>query len=374
MSVEPLPKNKRVVVAMSGGVDSSVAAALLKEAGWEVIGLTFRLWEEGQASATHLASASCLSREAAGAAAQAALSLGIEHHVLELQEEFRGRVIDYFVREYRAGRTPNPCLVCNSGIKFAALLEQARRLGASHLATGHYARTGYSTAAGRFLLKKGVDTQKDQSYMLYRLSQGQLRRCLFPLGELTKREVRRKAAELGLGAAREAESQEICFVPDNDYRGFLRSYGLATRPGPIISSRGERLGTHKGIAFYTIGQRKGLGLSCPRPLYVLEIRPRENTLIVGERAELYRAGLEAEEVHLVSVSALDGAQELTVKIRYRSPEIPARVIPLAEPRTVRVIFKQPQPAVTPGQAAVFYRGDLVIGGGTIRTSLKEAGE
>ena len=361
--------NKRVVVAMSGGVDSSVAAALLGEAGWEVIGITLRLWEEEQPDAPP--SRACCALEAVTDARQAAQDLGIDHYVVNMKEPFRTEVVDYFVREYRAGRTPNPCIACNRAIKFTALLQKALELEASHLATGHYARLDYNAESGRYLLRKGTDAWKDQSYLLYDLTQEQLSRCLFPLGGLTKKEVRRKAEALRLGVAGKTESQEICFVPDNDYRGFLRRRGVEAAPGPILDSRGKKLGIHQGIPFYTIGQRRGMGLVSPRPLYVLEIRPEDNALIVGERNELFRAGLKAEAVNFIAVPTLEQEQMLTVKIRYRSPEVPAVVKPPAPDGTVRVIFDRPQAAVTPGQAAVFYRGELVVGGGTIKAALKQ---
>lgn len=354
---------------MSGGVDSSVAAALLQEQGWEVIGITLRLWEEERAGELPVPSRSCCAWEAVNDARQVAAVLGIDHYVLNMKEQFRSGVVDYFVDEYRRGRTPNPCIACNRLIKFAALLHKAKELGASHLATGHYVRLQFCPARKRFLLKKGLDAWKEQSYMLYELTQAQLRHCLFPLGELTKEQVRLKAAALNLGVARKQESQEICFIPDNDYRGFLRRYGLKAGPGMIINSCGETLGTHEGFPFYTIGQRKGLGLTAARPLYVLKIRPDQNLLVVGEREELYRPGLEVAALNLITISALKQEQPVTVKIRYRSAAVPAVLQPLPKKDTARVIFKQPQPSVTPGQAAVFYLDDLVLGGGTITAAL-----
>jgi tRNA-uridine 2-sulfurtransferase len=359
----------RAVIAMSGGVDSSVAAALLREQGWEVIGITLRLWEEEHAGETPVPSRSCCAWEAVNDARQVAAVLGIDHYVLNMKEQFKSGVVDYFVDEYRCGRTPNPCIACNRLIKFSALLQKAKEVGASYLATGHYVRLEYDAARKRFCLRKGIDAWKDQSYMLYELTQDQLQHCLFPLGELTKEQVRRKAASLGLGVARKQESQEICFIPDNDYRGFLRRYGLQAGPGPIINSRGETLGTHEGFPFYTIGQRKGLGLTAARPLYVLEIRPDDNLLVVGEREELCRAGLDVEALNLIAIPSLEQEQLVTVKIRYRSAAVPAVLRPLPAEDTARILFTQPQPSVTPGQAAVFYQDDLVLGGGTISAAL-----
>jgi tRNA-uridine 2-sulfurtransferase len=370
---EVKPVKGRVVVAMSGGVDSSVAAALLIDEGWEVIGMTLRLWDEERPELPAMPSRSCCAWESVTDARQVAASLGIDHYVINMKEQFRRDVVEYFIREYRDGRTPNPCIACNREIKFSALLQKALELEAAHLATGHYARAGYSEARGRYLLQKGVDAWKDQSYMLYELTQEQLRRCLFPLGGLTKQEVRRKAETLGLGVAHKQESQEICFVPDNDYRAFLRRSGVKAAPGPIVDRAGRRLGTHKGTAFYTVGQRRGLGLTAPRPLYVLEIRPAENTLVVGERAALDEAGLELEAVNLVALGRLEKAEEVTVKIRYRAPEVPAVVLPPDGAGAVRLLFKEPQPAVAPGQAAVFYQDDLLLGGGTIKTAVKQTG-
>jgi tRNA-specific 2-thiouridylase len=358
---------------MSGGVDSSVAAALLKEEGWEVVGITLRLWDE-ERPGLPAPSRGCCAWEAVTDARRVAAALAIDHYVINMKEPFRRGVVDYFIREYRGGRTPNPCIACNREIKFSALLQKALELEASHLATGHYARVEYSEARGRYLLKKGLDAWKDQSYMLFELTQEQLRRCLFPLGGLTKKEVRRKAGALGLGVAQKSESQEICFIPDNDYRAFLERCGVETTPGPIVNSAGERLGTHNGIAFYTVGQRRGLGLAASRPLYVLQILPEANTLVVGDRAALERDGLELEAVNLVSISRLEPEQKVAVKIRYRSPEVPAvLILPAgkAETREVRIVFDQPQPAVAPGQAAVFYQDDLLLGGGTIKAALKK---
>ncbi len=365
---ERMQAKGRVAVAISGGVDSSVTAALLLEAGYEVIGVTMQLWAAEPAGA---AGAECSRRagEAARDARRVAAALGIEHQLIDLQEQFQEGVVADFIREYRSGRTPNPCVVCNSRIKFSALLERALALGASHLATGHYARVAYDPVSGRYLLRKGLDAKKDQSYMLYRLTQEQLSRCLFPLGELTKEEVRRKAAALHLPVAAKPESQEICFIPDNDYRAFLHRSGVTAAPGPIVSTAGKVLGRHRGLPYYTIGQRRGLGLAAPKPLYVVEIRTRDNTLVVGEKETLLRQGAVVEGVNLIAFPKLDREHRITVKIRYRAPAVPATLHPSTGDREVRVIFDQPQAAVTPGQAAVFYQDDLVLGGGTIKATL-----
>ncbi len=348
----------RVIVAMSGGVDSSLAAALLKQEQYEVIGLTLQL-VEGTTEFPPGEDPVELAKQAAG-------SLNIPHHTLDLREDFQHRIIDYFIAEYRRGRTPNPCVICNRHIKFAALYRQAEELGADYLATGHYARVEYSSPENRYLLRKGLDALKEQSYMLYNLSQQQLSKSLFPLGHLTKVQVRNLARELGLNSVDRAESQEICFIPGNDYRKYLRRRGLSCPPGPIVDRSGRWMGTHQGIAGYTVGQRRGLGLTSPVPLYVLEIRTPDNTLVVGEKEGLYQPAVTVESFNYVSTDSLLPGQEVEIKIRYRSPGVLARLEQVGPPPgLVRAVFEKPQPAVTPGQAAVFYRGDLLLGGGII---------
>lgn len=348
-------------------MDSTVTAAILKEAGWNVIGVTLRLWRDVGSGGAPLPYGEG-AVEPADAARAAAQEIGVEHHVVDMSNPFREHVVRYFVDEYRSGRTPNPCIVCNRKIKFAALLNKAEELGTKHLATGHYVQVERCGQSGRYLLKKGVDPGKDQSYMLYNLTQDQLQRCLFPLGSLTKKEVRGKAKLLGLTVAERSESQEICFIPGNDYRDFLRRSGLKDTSGPIVDSSGSAIGTHRGLFHYTIGQRRGLGLISPHPLYVLEIRLSDNTLVVGERFQLERIGLDLENVNLVALPSLEEATKVTVKIRYRSPEVPAVVMPLPGEGAARITFDEPQHAVAPGQAAVFYRKETVLGGGWIRSS------
>ncbi len=343
---------------MSGGVDSSVAAALLKQENYEVIGLTLQMLEAPPGSSNNA--------DPIESAVEAARSLGISHQVLDIRETFREKIINYFVDEYRRGRTPNPCVICNRQVKFAALYRQARDWDANYLATGHYARVEYSSSENRYLLRKGIDSRKDQSYMLFNLTQEQLSHCLFPLGNLGKLQVRNIARQLNLPTAGQAESQEICFVPGNDYREFLSRRGLVPLPGPIIDRCGRKLGTHQGITGYTIGQRRGLGLTSSEPLYVLEIRAKDNTLVVGRKKDLFQAVVEVESFNYVSASSLIAGQDAKIKIRYRSPEVPARLEQVEGSGFVRAVFANPQPAVTPGQAAVFYKGDLVLGGGIIR--------
>lgn len=343
----------KVAVAMSGGVDSSVAAALLKEQDYEVIGVTMqvRLPDNGPDAAVN--------------AKAVADMLGIPHYVADFREIFTRKVITHFCGEYSLGRTPNPCVRCNQFIKFGALLTEAKELGADFMATGHYARVEKEDAGGRRLLKKGSDCRKDQSYFLHALNQEQLRHSLFPLGELTKAKVRRMAEELDLPVANRPESQEICFIPDNDYPAFLKDYvGDEVKPGPVLDGRGNTLGEHRGIIFYTIGQRRGLGISAGEPLYVVAINREENAIIVGSKEEAYAVEFTASELNWIALDEPKRPMRVNAKIRYRHQEAEALVTPSGENR-VRVEFKEPQMAIAPGQAVVFYDGDTVIGGGSI---------
>ncbi len=350
--------SKKVLVALSGGVDSAVAAAILVEKGYEVAGLTFQLFTEEEPPGAPAPS------EAVARAAAVAETLAISHEVVDLRERFEHCVIDYFAAEYSRGCTPNPCVICNREIKFAALLEAAQERSIPRIATGHYVRVEHCPRKKRHLLRKGLDRDKDQSYMLYNLTQEQLARCLFPLGSLTKKEVYARAAGLGPAATDQKESQEICFIPRGDYRSFLKRRGLRAEPGPIVDRSGTVIGRHEGIPFYTVGQRRGLALSAAQPLYVLELRPADNSIVVGERKELYRCAAELARLNLIAWPALEQEERVTAKIRYLAPETPARLLPLPE-RRARLEFDTPQAAVAPGQAAVFYRGDLLLGGGLI---------
>jgi tRNA-specific 2-thiouridylase len=348
---------KSVAVALSGGVDSSTAALLLQKAGYKVIGLTMRLWSEEEA--TPVKRHPCPSTSNIHEAELTCQRLGMPFHVVDLENEFKQYVIDYFCNEYARGRTPNPCIACNRHIKFGFLLDQALSLGAGYLATGHYARIDHHNDT--YHLLKGADPDKDQSYMLYTLGQDKLSRVLFPLGDYTKQQVRDLARQNGLPAAGKPGSQDICFIA-SDYSVFLSRY-FAPTPGEIVNCRGEVLGKHRGTAFYTVGQRHGLGLATAEPLYVTKIEPDRNRLIVGNRRELHATELIATEVSWISGNPPSEPMKVAVKIRYRSPEIAATISPRQD--SVKVNFHQPQPAITPGQAVVFYQDNEVLGGGTI---------
>ncbi len=372
---------KRVLVGMSGGVDSSVAALLLREQGCEVIGVTLNLWsyEDRQEPYNE-----CCSLEVRTVAHQ----LGIEHHFIDAGREFKERVVDAFLAEHAQGRTPSPCGRCNRLVRFPILLELADRFGCDYLATGHHARI--VVEAGIYYLLTGRDPLKDQSYFLYGLTQEQLRRILFPVGDLLKSEVWQIAKENNLVSARKAESMDLCFIPRGDYRAYLRAkLDGVVRPGEIIDTSGRVVGRHEGLAFYTIGQRQGLGIALGKRVYVVGFDYEKNRLIVGDESALLSEGLIATDVNCIVPGALtpplgrpssvlrDGrgaggeGLPIEVKIRYRSPRVPA-TLTLLDDRRVRVRFAQPQRAVTPGQIAVFYEGQRVLGGGIIESALRQA--
>ncbi len=359
-----------VVTAMSGGVDSSVAAALLVQQGYSVIGVTMNLWPRKSIVEADNRHSVCCSLESVDNARRVADRLGIPHYTLNFREIFDREVVRNFVQEYARGRTPNPCIRCNRYVKFEALLRKAIGLGARYVATGHYARVDRG-AGGRFRLRKALHGEKDQSYALYSLTQEQLAHTLFPLGEMPKSETRRIAAELGLATADKPESMELCFVPDGHYGSFVsEKLPSAARPGPIRNVRGDVVGSHPGVALFTIGQRKGLGVASGRPLYVVDILPDENTIVVGEEQDLVSHGLDAEDMNWVSAERPESPVRITAKIRYRASEVPA-VVEAGPDATARIVFDDPQRAVSPGQAVVLYDGDAVLGGGTILRAISQ---
>ncbi len=340
---------------MSGGVDSSVAAALLVERGFAVEGVTFRTWSDVQDGAVADAQKVCR-------------YLGITHHVLDLRDIFEVKVIDPFCREYLAGCTPNPCVVCNREIKFGVLLAWARERGFELVATGHYARVRWDPLRRRYLLLRAVDRDKDQSYVLYRLTQAQLARCLFPLGDVTKRQVRRLASTLELPVATKRESQEVCFIPEGGYRSFLAErHPEACRPGPILDSSGRVLGTHEGFPFYTVGQRRGLRIASRQRLYVLRLEPERNAVVVGSREELGVRGLRADQPNWIPFEHPPARLELEARIRYRAR--PAEGLLVLNEGGFQFFFRREQLGVTPGQSVVLYSGSLVVGGGRIAAAL-----
>ncbi len=353
----------RVVVGMSGGVDSSVAAALLVRQGFEVIGITMRLWTVPRPEEFR-GRQQCCSVEDIDDARRVAGQLGIRHYVLNFEKEFRRTVVDPFVAEYAAGRTPNPCVRCNEYIKYRALLARAEALGADYLATGHYARVRHGGNGEPHRLLRAVDREKDQSYVLYMLGQRQLERLLLPIGELTKAEVRRIARELGLDVAEKPDSVEICFVTTGDYRSFV-SARASGRPGAILDHDGRVVGTHRGLANYTVGQRRGLGLALGEPRYVTALDPVRNVVIVGPEEELYADTVEVEGTNWVLGTPPEVGTAILAKPRYKAEPGRATIVAIDGRRTV-VRFEQRQRALTPGQAIAFYDGEVVLGGGTIR--------
>ncbi len=351
----------RVVIAMSGGVDSSVAAALLVKQGHEVIGMMMRLWGE---PTSDVAFNRCCTPDALAQARRVAGQLGIPFYAIDAQSTFKQRIVDFFIDSYAAGLTPNPCLECNRHIRWSFLLDQALDLGADYLATGHYARVGGDAADG-FQLLKAVDDRKDQSYVLSVMGQAQLQHALFPLGGLTKPEVRGIAREIGLPVAERPESQDLCFLADGDYRRFLREHAPQTlQPGPIVRRDGTVVGEHQGLPLYTIGQRKGLGVASLDPLYVIALEPATHTLVVGTADELGKSELRVPAVHWISGAAPQEPIRAEVKIRYKAAPQPATIEPL-EGGGAHVLFEQNLRDITAGQAAVFYQHDVCLGGGLI---------
>ncbi len=365
----------RIAVAMSGGVDSSAAAAILQEQGHELVGFTMQLWNQRRgisvdANGDPLPSR-CCSLDDVYDARRVAEDLGFPFYVLNLEREFERDVVQPFVKSYLSGETPIPCVACNSRLKFASLVRLAESLNCEKVATGHYARVLFDSEVGRYRLLKGSNKAKDQSYFLWELTQEQLARAMFPLGEMSKDDARQAARDQGLAIAEKAESQEICFVPDGDYAGFIDRYlnaenesERAPGSGEIINTDGIVLGRHEGIHHFTIGQRRGLRIAAEQPLYVVRINSKTNQVVVGEQSELQQSSFIAAGVNWVAFDSPQGAVRAQVRIRYKHLEAPATVENIGAGR-VRVLFDEPQRAVTPGQATVFYRGDEVVGGGWI---------
>lgn len=347
----------RVIVAMSGGVDSSVTAALLLERGFEVIGVTMRLGTHDKNDS----STSCCSIESVEDARRVASQLHIPFYAVNFKDAFRDEVVNYFCAEYSAGRTPNPCIICNEKLKFGKLLQLAHELEAKYIATGHYARIAFK---GRYILRKGIEAQKDQSYALFSLTQDQLKHAIMPLGEFTKSEVREMAENMALKTAKRPESQELCFIADNNYNRFIQEKIDSIKPGKIIDMSGNIVGEHKGIQFYTIGQRKGLGGTFGKAMYVIKINPFNNTITIGSKEDLKLKRLTASNANFISISKLEKPIKVTAKIRYNDTGSDGIAAPLPDNR-FEVLFYESRIAVTPGQAVVLYDGDMVIGGGWI---------
>ncbi|MCI5918687.1 MAG: tRNA 2-thiouridine(34) synthase MnmA [Roseburia sp.] len=357
-------EKKKVVVGMSGGVDSSVAAYLLKKEGYDVIGVTMQIWQD-EDEFTQESNGGCCGLSAVDDARRVAERLEIPYYVMNFKKEFKENVMDYFMAEYLKGRTPNPCIACNRYVKWEALLQRSLAIGADYIATGHYARIA-KLENGRYAIKNSVTAAKDQTYALYNLTQEQLSHTLMPVGAYTKDQIRAIAEDIGLMVAHKKDSQEICFIPDDDYAGFIdrECKGKVPPPGNFVTVDGEILGKHKGITHYTIGQRKGLGLALGHPVFVVDIRPETNEVVIGENEDVFTTELYADHINFMAIPDIETEVRLKAKIRYSHAGTMCKVIRVAEDK-VKCEFEEPVRAVTPGQAVVFYQGDYVAGGGII---------
>lgn len=357
-------EKKKVVVGMSGGVDSSVAAYLLKEQGYEVIGVTMQIWQDEEEYVQE-ENGGCCGLSAVDDARRVAAMLDIPYYVMNFKSEFKKNVMDYFVAEYLRGHTPNPCIACNRYVKWESLLKRSMDIGADYIATGHYAKIA-QLSNGRYALQKSVTTAKDQTYALYNLTQDQLSHTLMPVGDYTKDEIRAIAEKIGLRTANKPDSQEICFIPDNDYAGFIdrEAAGMVPPPGNFVLRDGTVIGQHKGITHYTIGQRKGLGIAMGTPIFVTEIRPDTNEVVLGSNEDVFGTTVYADRLNFMSIPDLEGEMQVTAKIRYSHKGAPCVIRKAGNDRIV-CHFAEPVRAITPGQAVVFYDGDIVVGGGTI---------
>lgn len=356
---------KKVVVGMSGGVDSSVAAYLLKEEGYEVVGVTMQIWQDEEEAAKE-ENGCCCGLSAVDDARRVAQYLSIPYYVMNFKREFKENVMDYFVKEYLCGRTPNPCIACNRHVKWEALLKRSLAIGADYIATGHYAQVE-KLKNGRYAICNSVTAAKDQTYALYNLTQYQLAHTLMPVGAYEKDEIRSIAEKIGLPVAHKPDSQEICFIPDNDYAGYIdrETGGRATAAGNFVSVTGEILGPHKGITHYTVGQRKGLGLAMGRPVFVTAIRPDTNEVVIGEHEDVFATELTCNAVNFMGMEELKESRRVTAKIRYAHRGASCLIEKAGEDE-IKCTFDEPVRAVTPGQAVVFYEKNYVLGGGTIR--------